>query len=272
MPGQILVFVSICKSLRLDKKQRQHRDTKQPSQLYTSPIGSFRKTKQNHTADRPSCGAGAPLVGQAIRLPARASHRRITNSTSETAELLCPGQSAFIRHTERRAFFPSMECVEGTNKRGGECAKESQGCRQGPLAGRCFQARSLSVGLDYRSRLSGPDPGSESVRQERLCGPQHPDGRSADPGTVGQDLTQPILRFEVLPRMPVNPLLGGGYGQIEGRPPGPDWAYQRWNEFVPTSNRTADSGAIRSAATNTTDIIARRTTASRERSFFRPVL
>src|SRR5471030_2999116 len=32
---------------------------------------------------------------------------------------------------------------------------------------------------------------------------------------------------------PVDPALGGGYGPIEGRPPGPDWAHQRWNEFYP---------------------------------------
>lgn len=30
---------------------------------------------------------------------------------------------------------------------------------------------------------------------------------------------------------PVPAVLGGGYGPYEGRPPGPDWAHQRWNEF-----------------------------------------
>jgi FtsP/CotA-like multicopper oxidase with cupredoxin domain len=31
----------------------------------------------------------------------------------------------------------------------------------------------------------------------------------------------------------VDPALGGGFGPIEGRPPGPDWAHQRWAEFPP---------------------------------------
>src|SRR5204863_401417 len=63
--------------------------------------------------------------------------------------------------------------------------------------------------------------------------------------------TQPMPRVDVLPRnavssltpypqayanetlMPVDRLLGGGYGPIEGRPPGSVWAHQRWNEFPP---------------------------------------
>jgi FtsP/CotA-like multicopper oxidase with cupredoxin domain len=65
--------------------------------------------------------------------------------------------------------------------------------------------------------------------------------------------TFPMLRFDVLPRKAVtdlNPLptkeanttlkpvlaaLGGGYGPIEGRPPGPIWAHQGWDDprFAP---------------------------------------
>jgi hypothetical protein len=32
---------------------------------------------------------------------------------------------------------------------------------------------------------------------------------------------------------PVDPLLGGGFGPVEGRPPGPIWAHQRFSEFAP---------------------------------------
>jgi len=63
--------------------------------------------------------------------------------------------------------------------------------------------------------------------------------------------TQPMLRFDVLPRVPVSslnpaptaqsnqtqqpvdPLLGGGTGPIEGRPPGPIWAHQEFTKFPP---------------------------------------
>jgi FtsP/CotA-like multicopper oxidase with cupredoxin domain len=78
-----------------------------------------------------------------------------------------------------------------------------------------------------------------------------PTGAPPSPGTAGLDFTQPLLRFEVLPQtpyanlspaptveanvtpIPVDPLLGGGFGPVEGRPPGPDWAHQRWDQFLP---------------------------------------
>jgi FtsP/CotA-like multicopper oxidase with cupredoxin domain len=66
-----------------------------------------------------------------------------------------------------------------------------------------------------------------------------------------EPFTQPMPRFDVLPRnhpscltpaptafanetrVPVDPRLGGGSGPIEGRPPGPVWAHQRFGEFAP---------------------------------------
>jgi FtsP/CotA-like multicopper oxidase with cupredoxin domain len=79
-----------------------------------------------------------------------------------------------------------------------------------------------------------------------------PTGAPPSPGTVGLAFTQPLTRLDVLPRNPVatlnpaptieanttltynvDPLLGGGIGPVEGRPPGPDWGHQRWDEFLP---------------------------------------
>jgi len=75
-----------------------------------------------------------------------------------------------------------------------------------------------------------------------------------------QPFTQPMPRFDVLERnpilynggdtpisclspaptaaanetmQPVHPALGGGYGPIEGRPPGAIWAHQRFKDFLP---------------------------------------
>jgi FtsP/CotA-like multicopper oxidase with cupredoxin domain len=66
-----------------------------------------------------------------------------------------------------------------------------------------------------------------------------------------QPFTQPMPRFDVLQRddvscltpapqaeanetpMAVDEILGGGFGPIEGRPPGPIWAHQRFGEFAP---------------------------------------
>jgi FtsP/CotA-like multicopper oxidase with cupredoxin domain len=81
--------------------------------------------------------------------------------------------------------------------------------------------------------------------------------------------TQPMLRFDVFPRVP-NPMavftptptreanttqrpvaavLGGGTGPVEGRPPGPIWAHQRWEEFLPQIGIEATQ---RGARNNTT--------------------
>jgi FtsP/CotA-like multicopper oxidase with cupredoxin domain len=78
-----------------------------------------------------------------------------------------------------------------------------------------------------------------------------PTGAPPSPGLNGLAFTQPMLRFETLDRQPIascNPVcteqanqtpiacaqeLGGGFGPMEGRPPGPDWAHQRFNEFAP---------------------------------------
>jgi len=71
------------------------------------------------------------------------------------------------------------------------------------------------------------------------------------PAPCVQKFTQPMPRFDVLPRNAVSslnpapteqanttlhavdPALGGGLGPIEGRPPGAIWAHQAWAEFPP---------------------------------------
>src|SRR5262245_5303522 len=66
-----------------------------------------------------------------------------------------------------------------------------------------------------------------------------------------KEFTQPMARFDVLARnpvsslnplptaaanetlQPVDPALGGGFGPIEGRPPGEIWAHQKFDAFPP---------------------------------------
>src|SRR5215470_5145105 len=82
-----------------------------------------------------------------------------------------------------------------------------------------------------------------------------PTGLPASPTFGVQAFTQPMPRFDVLPRnavstlnpapqaqsnqtqQPVDPALVGGQtgltGPIEGRPPGANWTHQRWNQFLP---------------------------------------
>jgi manganese oxidase len=79
-----------------------------------------------------------------------------------------------------------------------------------------------------------------------------PTGAPPSPLFGIQPFTQPMPRFDVLPRnavgtlnpaptkeanttqQPVPQELGGGFGPIEGRPPGPTWAHQLWDQFAPT--------------------------------------
>ena len=79
--------------------------------------------------------------------------------------------------------------------------------------------------------------------------------------------TQPMLRFDVLPRRPVSSLtpapteksnqtkqplpdvLGGGTGPIEGRPPGPLWAHQGFRRFPPRVAIEVTQEGARSNAT-----------------------
>jgi FtsP/CotA-like multicopper oxidase with cupredoxin domain len=78
-----------------------------------------------------------------------------------------------------------------------------------------------------------------------------PTGAPPSPLFGAQPFTQPMPRFDVLPRNPVSslspapqaqanitpiavdPALGGGFGPCEGRPPGPIWAHQRFTQFPP---------------------------------------
>src|SRR5947209_9242900 len=78
-----------------------------------------------------------------------------------------------------------------------------------------------------------------------------PTGAPPSPMFGCQAFSQPMPRFDVIPRNPVSsltpsptaeanqtqqavdPALGGGLAPIEGRPPGPIWAHQRFNQFPP---------------------------------------
>src|SRR5882724_55398 len=96
--------------------------------------------------------------------------------------------------------------------------------------------------------IHGLNPFVNSVLAGSLNGPT---GAPPSPGLNGLAFTQPMLRFELLDRNPISsatpaptalanqtpinmaPELGGGLGPMEGRPPGQDWAHQRFDEFAP---------------------------------------
>jgi manganese oxidase len=98
--------------------------------------------------------------------------------------------------------------------------------------------------------IGGLNPFVASVKAQTVTAP--PTGAPPSPLFGCAKFTAPMPRFDVIPRnpiaclspaplaqvnesdrIPVDPALGGGTGPREGRPPGPVWAHQRFNQFAP---------------------------------------
>jgi FtsP/CotA-like multicopper oxidase with cupredoxin domain len=99
--------------------------------------------------------------------------------------------------------------------------------------------------------IGGLNPLVPSAHADSGSGSNIPTGAPRSPLFGVQAFSQPMPRFDVLSRealenctpapqmmsnqtqIPCAPELGGGFGPCEGRPPGPVWAHQRFNEFPP---------------------------------------
>ena len=116
--------------------------------------------------------------------------------------------------------------------------------------GRVSRRDLIKWGLFTSAGLLAPISGLNPFVRTALA-----DGGSGIPRSPLGDakpFTQPMPRFDVLERMPIAGLspmcmpeanttpikvpdeLGGGWGPCEGRPPGPVWAHQRFNDFYPS--------------------------------------
>jgi FtsP/CotA-like multicopper oxidase with cupredoxin domain len=107
----------------------------------------------------------------------------------------------------------------------------------------------LMTGAGLLAPIGGLNPMVGSARADG--GSSIPTGAPPSPMYGVQAYTQPMPRFDVLPRNPLSsltpapskeanqtlravaPELGGGFGPIEGRPPGPVWAHQQWDIMPP---------------------------------------
>jgi manganese oxidase len=116
--------------------------------------------------------------------------------------------------------------------------------------GRVSRRDLLKMGLFTSAGLLAPIGGlNPFVRNASAA--VGPTGAPPSPTFGCQDYSQPMPRFDVLQRndisclspaptaeanqtmRAVDPRLGGGFGPIEGRPPGPIWAHQRFDQFPP---------------------------------------
>jgi hypothetical protein len=111
--------------------------------------------------------------------------------------------------------------------------------------------------------ISGLSPFARSVYADDFA---IPTGAPPSPLFGAQPFTQPVPRFDLLPRDPVSSLnpapqeqanitpqtvpqsLGGGMGPMEGRPPGAIWAHQQWAQLPP---QVAISATMEGAKVNT---------------------
>jgi len=119
--------------------------------------------------------------------------------------------------------------------------------------GRVSRRELIKMGLFTSAGMLAPigglNPFVASAKAQVLA---HPTGAPPSPLFGCQKFTTPMPRFDVMQRnpisclspapvaqvneedrIPVDPALGGGTGPREGRPPGPVWAHQRFNEFFP---------------------------------------
>ncbi len=110
----------------------------------------------------------------------------------------------------------------------------------------------LFTGAGLLAPIRGLNPFVPNLLAQTPGGPGIPTGLPRSPLFGAAAFSQPMPRFDVLQRKPmssldycsptkeanpelqqVDPDLGGGWGPVEGRPPGPMWAHQRWDQFPP---------------------------------------
>src|SRR3954453_17535164 len=117
--------------------------------------------------------------------------------------------------------------------------------------GRVSRRELIKMGLFTSAGMLAPIGGLNPFVSSVSAATAGPTGAPASPTWGVKEYTQPMARFDVLPRtdlsclspaptaeanqtkQAVPAILGGGEGPIEGRPPGPMWAHQRFAEHAP---------------------------------------
>ena len=172
-----------------------------------------------------------------------------------------------------RIYLPST--ASGARLREAEHARRNRAEIVRELSwGRISRRDLIKMGLFTGAGLLAPIGGLNPF--VRSAYGQAPTGLPPSPLFGCKEFTQPMPRFDVLPRYPVgqdasgnlvsildpaptaeanqtmravDPIFGGGFGPIEGRPPGPIWAHQRFTRHRP---QIAVEAWQRQAATNVT--------------------
>src|SRR3954451_12491312 len=142
-----------------------------------------------------------------------------------------------------------------------KAARQAQDERRGIIKalshGKVSRRDLIKMGLFTGAGMLAPIRGLHPLQTNLLAqtpgGPGIPTGLPPSPLFGATAFSQPMPRFDVLPRKAmssldycpptreantidrynVDPILGGGTGPAEGRPGGPMWAHQMWDRFPP---------------------------------------
>jgi manganese oxidase len=136
-----------------------------------------------------------------------------------------------------------------------QAQKERQGIVKALSHGQVTRRQLIQMGLFTGAGLLAPirglNPFVPNLLAQTPGGPGIPTGLPRSPLFGVAAFTQSMPRFDVLQRkavgsltplptcesnqtlQEVHPMLGGNWGPIEGRPPGPMWGHQRWEQFPP---------------------------------------
>ena len=154
-----------------------------------------------------------------------------------------------------RIYLPkdaSRAQLKAAHQAQGERRGIIQALSHGQVSRRDLIKMGLFTGAGMLAPIRGLNPFVPNLLAQTPGGPGIPTGLPRSPLFGVAAFSQPMPRFDVLPRKAVNtltpaptceantidryevdPCNGGGTGPAEGRPPGPMWAHQKWDQFPP---------------------------------------
>ena len=150
-----------------------------------------------------------------------------------------------------RNFFLSPKASKARLREAEQARRNRQEIIKAHSQGQLSRRDLIKLGLFTSAGLLLPISGLSPFARSAYADSDIPTGLPPSPLGTATAFSQPMPRFDLLPRNPVSvlspapmaqanttqqavdPALGGGMGPIEGRPPGPIWAHQQFSQLPP---------------------------------------
>src|ERR1051326_5636445 len=164
-----------------------------------------------------------------------------------------------------RNFFLSPKASKARLREAEQARRNRQEIIKAHSQGQLSRRDLIKLGLFTSAGLLLPISGLSPFARSAYADSDIPTGLPPSPLGTATAFSQPMPRFDLLPRNPVSvlspapmaqanttqqavdPALGGGMGPIEGRPPGPIWAHQQFGLLPPA---IAVDASVEGAKTN----------------------